>query len=248
MLVTRVTRVALVAVVALSASLLRAVPARAQEDGCPGQWIFWWMLVSGSVYHTATGEQGNVKVANRHIGACNSAWTWGMVHVELTDDGDQFETGFEKHHDGTYWFNVTKSINGGEAVLYDEPYDWSCPFMSIGESPTFRARWVSTGSGYRWQAHVQCPGSSTWTFLDDWNPATGDGQGKPMVEVGRYGSDTGLSDDHDNLQYKDTSGSWHSWPNMQCHGDTIIGWDGEKVSGAGDHFDTFTVSNDVDGC
>jgi hypothetical protein len=40
--------------------------------------------------------------------------------------------------------------------------------------------------------------------------------GVPMGETERFGTGTGMADDHHNLQFKNTDGTWQNWQDVKC--------------------------------
>lgn len=116
-----------------------------------------------------------------------------------------------------------------------------CSGGAIGDFYTFRVRTIG-GQGGPYEAHVQCPGGG-WQHLATWDgPPNGDDDGKPMVEAGRQGPNTGLSDHHHDLKFRDANNQWYSWAGMECHLDDNSAWNGYKVPGETDHFETRKAS------
>jgi hypothetical protein len=83
-------------------------------------------------------------------------------------------------------------------------------------------------SGDDWDAQVNFLDGSGWhtkhTFHNDW------GQGIAMGETERKGNETGMHDHQKNLEYKNNSGNWPSWPGQNCLVDTSNAYSWDQIS------------------
>lgn len=216
---------------------------------CPTEFfdhIFWRDLTSqGSQVSWSGGTQGHIRRTGWSIDPCTGgvygdSRAWATSFLEIATNGDFFEAGMRRNHNKSYSWFVNYSL-GTEVTIGTGSLDSKCSGGAIGDFYTFRVRTIG-GQGGPYEAHVQCPGGG-WQHLATWDgPPNGDDDGKPMVEAGRQGPNTGLSDHHHDLKFRDANNQWYSWAGMECHLDDNSAWNGYKVPGEADHFETRKAS------
>jgi hypothetical protein len=106
--------------------------------------------------------------------------------------------------------------------------------LAIGDFEEWKIDHVNGGTD--WKMRVKCVGYTTFQLLATWSGSTYS-LGTPFAETWRFGGvQTGMSDHHHNLQYRNTADIWVSWANMGVQCDSATDWDGKKI--AADHYDT----------
>ncbi len=87
-----------------------------------------------------------------------------------------------------------------------------------------------------WIADLNCVDGRGWQNLRTYQNL-GWWTGFSRVETFRYGGTlTGMADDQDNIQRKDSGNIWRNWSDMSCYDDWATNWNGGYL--ATDHYKT----------
>jgi hypothetical protein len=152
----------------------------------------------------------------------------GSTTLELfTGDGsDWAEVGWQKQANGTFRWFVEYGVDGNYLARPEGSFPCSA---GVGFFPTFRLNEVPVSSG-DWNFTMNC-GSGWNTLANDWDTNGNEVDGRPTVEVWRFGGDsTGMSDKHQDTQWKDSSGNFRSNVGFICWG--VAGtpnWGGHQI-------------------
>jgi hypothetical protein len=228
---TLFARVALTVLV--STGVLVAFPAAPAHAACSTSEdnVIWIFLKDGvqRVLHSQ-GERTDIKIVNRDLNSDCTGFVTGSTTLEIfTSTGsDWAEAGWQKMANGSFKWFVEYGVNFASQARPEGSFPCTA---NVGDFPVFRVNEVPLNSG-KWAFTMSCNGGSSWnTLTSDWDTNGTEVEGRPTVEVWRFGGDsTGMSDTHRNTKWKNSSGSFVANVGFICWGEAgSPNWHGHQV-------------------
>jgi hypothetical protein len=159
--------------------------------------------------------------------------------VSSSDQGKQIEIGWlEVWHDADTssqaqpkkdWYVFTEKLVDFNCTHYTTQL---APNLDPNNDDIWRISGVPGGGGTtNWHLAVNFAIGQGYVDVEIFN--TNWDTGVPIGEVERFGGGTGMSDEHSNLQWKSSGGTWSDWQGNQCwqHFDLTAGeWDYDRSS------------------
>jgi hypothetical protein len=213
---------------------LPSLPAHA--DVCSDEALIFWadQISIGNWRDQAYGTTNEIRFSNRDVSQACGTYTaaWSTAHLSLGGIyGHWVEVGWRERWDCFggcekvfYWF--TEWGLGGNTLG-----------LNVGNYPCAKIdgefhRWrVANLDGTNdWNAYFNCLTGNGWVHLDLFDNTTYH-TGTPNGETGRRGgNNTGMTDRHRNLQWKNTNNTWMDWNDPSCNVDFGNNWKGVKDS------------------
>ncbi len=228
------------------ASIVPVRSAYAQDPlTCITEESIFWGYQSGGQFRQQYGTKSDHTVRNRGVNAaCDGANAGSTSNNFLgTYQGNWIEGGWFIWKDSPtapkeyHWF-VEAAINGAlliNPVPHGELTSKCDKAVGDGTALQFKVAHFPIGST-DWIVDLNCLDGQGWQnlrTLDNLGWYTG----LSMVETFRFGGTlTGMADDQDNIQRKDSSNVWRNWADMSCHSDNASNWHGGYIST--DHYKT----------
>jgi hypothetical protein len=210
------------------------VPGSASASDCDLKEQIFWADEPASAFRTdAYGTMNDIRFTTRDTADCNRVTAWTTAHITGGGRwGDWVEIG---------WRIVTTCAITGCSDRYEWFSEWGIDYQVRGGSSGAYPCKQEAGSFHRWRV-TNKPGTNDWNLwvnclagqgyvLLDTATDTGHHRGTPTGETGRRGgTDTGMSDRHRNLKWKDSGGTWNGWVDPACRFDNASNWQGVRDS------------------
>jgi len=255
----RLPRIVLVPAMALLLALIPQVSAIADPDAsCSSEDGIFWSVVwfDGSHYHYRLfdyGNYGEIKISDRDLNVnCGNLTNLAGSTTHMRKDplsADLVEVGYDEGWDSIYvghvfrWFYEV--VISGTPIRHQGSWgSWPCTFPGVGNFMGFRATQIIGGS--TWNLKVNCLDGSGDHNVGS-NVAASFSGGVATAETYRFGgSNTGMSDDHRNMDYRPGDYStWTNWTGGLCLQDNPgNNWNGYMYSST----EYRTVKNSTNNC